>query len=473
MRNKYLLIIVFIISVFIPLRNCFAQTAEPVEIEAKKKPTPVYPIFQNWSGDLTFKYKGRHEEGVGGSDQDISESLKVRYGNEYQNKISAYFHGKLRLDMDDTSSFFRSIDDTYDTSLRGNLYELYSVIKDVGFIDSVKIGRQYSYEVEDLHFDGINLTFSPFKNFRFSSFAGIPVYFSESSSDGDWIGGLSAEVKPLKNSTLKFDYTASSDNNDDIGEHDDSLVILSIWQRIKPWWNLYGRYSRLDSVSRDVQLISSWNFPSINLDVQFSYYKQPQLLDNSTVEFDEFVPIMGGYEPYDQYTIDVYKGIADHMGVNFGISLRELKDESDERSFNHDYERYYLTFSLYDLPIKGLSFSVTGEDYETSGDDVQSLSFDTTYEIKRNFKISGGTYYSLFKYDSSIAPGLTRSSDILDNEFSLANSLSREERDNVRSYYLKAKKKIFGRWEISGKYEFEKFNTNTFHTLETALKLKF
>lgn len=473
MNNKYFIILVAILPVFILSRYTFSQTLLDDKTEYTQESNPANSVLNDLSGDFSIKYKGRRAQDEKGSDQDFSESLRLRYGKAYEDKITGYLHGTLRQDLDDPSSFFRSIDDTYGSSIRGYLYEFYSVIKDVGFVNSIKIGRQYSNEVEDMHFDGLNLTFTPFKNVRLSSYGGKPVYFYESGSDGDWIGGLSAEVKPLKNSTVRVDYISSADNNSDFGNHHDNLLIFSLRQIIKPWWNIYGRYSTIDSVSRDIQLTSSWNFPSINLDVQFAYYKQPQTLNEFTVEFDEFVPLMGGYEPYDQYTFDIYKGLGNHMGVNVGLSFRELKDESDESSFNHDYQRYYISYSLFDLFIKGLTISATAEDYESSGDDVQTLSFDTTYKIKKNLRVSLGTYYSLFKYDTSVAPELIRTDNITNNQFLSTDSLTELERDNVRSYYIKAKKKLFDRWELSGDYEFEMYDNDTFHTVKTQLKLKF
>lgn len=466
------MIVIVVLSIFIPVRNTFSQTLQSDDGYSEQS-YDIDDLLEKLSGDITFKYKGRNAEGENGSDQDFRESLKVRYGDAYNDKVAAYLYGTLRQDLEDPGSSFSSIDDTYDKSIRGYLYEAYGVVNDLRVVDNVKIGRQYANEVEDLHFDGVNLTFKPVKNVRISSYGGVPVYFYESSSDGDWLAGLSAEITPLKSSTLRLDYIASSDNNSDFGDHHDNLFIFSAWQNIKPWWNVYGRYSMIDSISRDVQLISTWNFNSINLDVQFSFYRQPQTLDDFTVEFDEFVSLVGGYQPFDQYTLDIYKGLGQHMGVNVGASLRELKDESDESSFNHDYDRYYITYSVFDLLLKGLAFSATAESFESGGDDVQSLSFDITYKIKKSLKVSVGTYYSLYKYDTSIAPELVRSDDITDKQFLLAEPLTDMERDNVRSYYLKAKKRIFDRWEVNGKYEFENYDSEIFHTVEAALKLKF
>ena len=469
---KYIFIVLFAFSLISPAKILFSQVVDDKNVEYNS-PAAMKDIFSEFSGSLKMRYKGRFLEGEDGSDQDFYESLRLNYGDPSSDKFSAVFFGTLREDLEDPSSMFRSIDDTHDITLRGYLYEFYANVKLSGLIDNVKIGRQYLYDVENLHFDGIHLSLKPFKNVRFTAYGGIPVHFFESSSDGDWISGVSAEIKPLEHSTLRFDYISTSDNNIDIGDHHDNLLIFSVWQNIKQWWNVFGRYSMLDSVSRDFQIRSSWNFSSIDLDIQFSYYKQAQRLDNYTIEFDEFVPLMGGYEPYDQYTMDIYKGIGDHLGVNMGFSFRELADESDERQFNHDYERYYLTFTVFDFPVKGLTLSVTGDDYETAGDDVQSLSFDATKNFNKRLKISVGSYYSLYKFDNSTAPVLTRTGNLLTNRFLVNGSINETERDNVRSYYLKIKKKLFDRWEITGKYELEKFDSDTFHTVETGLKLNF
>lgn len=472
MKNRCFLIVIIIIPLFIPVKKSYSQISEE---EAKYYPETTLSnnILSGFSGSTTLRYRGRFLEGEDGSDHDFYESLSLNYGNSSDDKISGRFYGTLREDIEDPSSQFRSIDDTYNKSIRGYIYELYSSVNNIGVVENVKIGRQYLDNAENLHLDGLHLSFKPFKNVRLASYGGIPVHFFESSSDGDWISGVSAETKPLENSTIRLDYIFTADNSADLGEHQDNLLILSAWQRIFTWWSVFGRYSKLDSISRDAQFRSSWNFPSANLDIQFSYYKQPQLLDDFTIEFDEFVPIIGGYEPYDQYTLDIYKGIGQYIGINLGGSLRELKDESDERAFNHDYERYYLTCSIFNYPIKGLTSSITGEDYETAGDDVQSLSFDVSKDFNKRLKISLGTYYTLYKFDNSAAPELISSDNLSTNQFLLDEPLKETERDNVRSYYIKVKKKISDRWEISGKYELERFDSDTFHTIETGLRLKF
>ncbi len=472
MKNRYFFIVIVLILILIPIRSSVSQTV-PDETENGQNSGLLNDILNDVSGGLTLRYRGRSAEGERGSDQDFRETLRLNYGQLQSDKISAYMHGSLRQDIDDPGALFSSIDDTHDSSVRGYLYEFYGNVTDIGFVENAKIGRQYLNEVENIHFDGAHLSMKPVKNARFSAYGGMPVYFHESDSDGDWLAGIAAEFNPFKDTAGRLDYIVSNDDSDEIGDHHDNLFIASAWQNIRPWWRVFGRYSAIDSVSRDVQLRSMWNFQSINLDVMFSYYKQPQTLDGFTVEFNEFNPIIGGYQPYDQYLLDIYKGIGQHMGVNFGATIRELKDESDEGSFNHDYERYYFTWSVFDFPIKGLSASITGEDFASAGDDVQSLSFDVSKDFNKKLKISLGTYYSLFKFDSTVAPELFNANSITGNQFLLDKELAESERDNVRSYYIRVKTKLFDRWELSGRYELENYDSDIFHTVQTALKLKF
>lgn len=450
-------------------RCAAAQTTYRNDAEGARGAIPV----DKFSGDISMRFKGRHKEGGDGSDVDIYESLRLNYGSSRSDKMSGFLFGSLREDIDDPGSVFRSIDDTYDKTIHGRLYELYGHVRDVGVVEDVRVGRQYLNDVEDLHFDGVHVGFRPFKGVRMASYGGIPVHLFESSSDGDWIAGASAEYKPVDGSAIRLDYISSNDDGKGSADSHDNLVVLSAWHRVRPWWNMYARYSRLDSLSRDVRIRSSWNFTDINLDVQLSYYKQAQLLDEFTIEFDEFVPLLNGYEPYDQYTVDVYKGMGANMGISLGVSLRELKDESGEGAFNHDYERYYVTYSVYDYPVKGVTVSVTGEDYETAGDDVQSLSLDISKDIDGGMKVSLGTYYSLYKFDTSIASELIRRDDLTNNRFFSDAALKEGERDNVRSYYIKVKREIYNRWEITGKYEIERFDSDTYHTVTTGLRLRF
>lgn len=394
----------------------------------------------------------------GETDNDFYQYLNLRFGDERKDKITANLYGTLRENFEKEGGSFASIDDTYQKTLTGRLYELYADIKDVGIIDKTRIGRQYLYDVEPLHFDGVKLVFEniPFTQkiggrVRFTAYGGVPVHLFESQPDGDFIAGAASEVIPIDGTRLRLDYIHVNDNNKTVGNHEDNLYVLSAWQYVAEWWDIFGRYSLINGQGRDARIRSVWSFPEIDLDIRFSFFRQLKTLDDFSIEFDEYSFLMGSYFAFSQYTFDVYKGLGKYLGIDIGASIRDMDDNDREGSFNHEFNRYYVTLLTHDYPFKGTSFSITGEEDRTSDDIVRTFGVDARQKFDKGLSFGIGTYYALYKFDF----------------------LTETERDNVRTVYSNMKWKLSKRWEVSVDYEVEFFDAETYHIVDTSLKFIF
>ncbi|MGR3319482.1 MAG: hypothetical protein ACUZ8O_13520, partial [Candidatus Anammoxibacter sp.] len=134
MRNRYLLVVIIIIPLFIPVKECYSQIyKEGAGYNSGADSSKNF--LSEFSGDITLRYKGRFFEGDDGSDQDFYQSLRLNYSDPLQDKVSGYFHGSMREDLEDPSSLFRSIDDTHDKTLRGYLYEFYGIVNGIGILE--------------------------------------------------------------------------------------------------------------------------------------------------------------------------------------------------------------------------------------------------------------------------------------------------------------------------------------------------
>lgn len=433
--------------------------------------------FDSFEGDFTLRYRLQKLEN-GRSDIDLYQYLSLSLGDLEKDKLAWYYYGTMREDLDGSNSDsvtkekinrlifprtpvennpvvssnpFFSIDESIEDGFIARSYELYVDVTLVPLLKNLRVGRQYMREIENLHFDGLKLEFDDFKELRFGMFGGKPVHFYETSGSGDYLAGAFAEYSPVTGSRLKMDYSYVNDNSDDFSGHGDNFFAFSLRQNIKGWWNIFAKLTMLDSNGRDAELRSTWVFPEHDFDVNISYFKQLNTLEDLTIEFDEFNAITGDYLPYSQYSFNLYKGLHKNVGVGLGVNIRELNEEKDEGSFNHEFDMYYVTLSLHDLPFKGTSIDITGDHYDTDDDDTRSIGIDIDQKLGEKTTISTGTYYSLFKFDS----------------------MSGSERDNVRVYFLDTKYEITGNLGFSMDYEFERTGQESFHTVETALKYEF
>ncbi|HLG31146.1 MAG TPA: hypothetical protein VI387_13135, partial [Candidatus Brocadiales bacterium] len=143
-------------------------------------------LLSNLHGYVRTKYRFRSLEG-NGTDNDFYQYLNLHLGDERKDRLTANLYGTLRENFEKERGVFASIDDTYQKTLTGRLYELYANVKNVGMIDNTRIGRQYLYDVEPLHFDGVKLDFkglSALGGLRFIAYGGVPVHLFESQPDG-------------------------------------------------------------------------------------------------------------------------------------------------------------------------------------------------------------------------------------------------------------------------------------------------
>jgi hypothetical protein len=132
--------------------------------------------------------------------------------------------------------------------------------------------------------------------------------------------------------------------------------------------------------------------------------------------------------------------------------MRDLVEDTTETNFNHEYERYFLTFSVYDFWLEDTEFSVTGEQW-SSDDDVRTLGFEAEKKFSKSFEVKAGSYYSLFKYDY----------------------YTEEERDDVRTAFVELEFKPDWKKNVAFeiRYEAEDDDFDVYHTLKTGIKYNF
>lgn len=419
---------------------------------------PAHGINENdleLHGYAQLKYRVRWSENE--TDQDIYEYISMYAGDETTDKVSASIYGRMSGDIDgrretDAYSEFREITDTYDDNINGRLYHAYLTIRELGTLSRVRFGRQEVYSGETLYFDGVKIDSKEIRDFlSISLYGGVPVHLYESSSSGDYLWGSGIEVKPRDGTLLRLDSIYVEDDSEIWGDHNDELFILSGWQDITKNARIYGKYSFLEKKERDAQLGCFIDIPEHHLTIEGSYFRQLEELRDFSLEFSPYYPVAGSYLPFEQYDVNVNKRICQNFGVGAGATIRELIDTAQETTYNHAFQRYYLSGSIYDLPVKGLNFTVTLDDWGTSIDDIRTVGLNGEYVLKKGWKLKAGSYYSLYKYDYYTG----------------------EENDDVRTAYIETTKKLSKNMDWKLRYEAEDDDFNVYHTVETSVKYNF
>src|SRR4029078_776739 len=132
-----------------------------------------------------------------------------------------------------------------------------------------------------------------------------------------------------------------------------------------------------------------------------------------------------------------------HTVVDAGFDLRRVSESEDVGEFNRNWQRCYATATFSDVAAKGLAFSLTADRWDDSSRDINTFGADVSYAVEKQWRASVGTYFSMYKYDF----------------------LELDERDDVRTYYLRTTYDLTARTELEFLYEFEDADLDTFQTL--------
>jgi len=423
------------------------------------------------TGSLASRYRFRN--GPGESDSDIYELLTLDVGDKERQPITGHLDARVAADFTPRnkngvqSDIFTGLVDTYSSAVDTQLYSAYADFNKLKGLELLRVGRQFTYDTpEILEFDGVRVDTDSWcgaNELKFSFYGGASVHTYESSAKGDTLAGAAVEAKPWNQARLRLDYVHADDNFSDQGtqstdlvdqslhpthstRHDD-VVSLSFWQTLRsPNLQLQAEVSQIDGKARDAMLRTLYNNEDSRLQVSSSYQAWFRQDARLTTEFDYFFDTLAGEEPYHNANLSVNKGWTDNFWTEGGVTLRRLMQGAQAQIFNHEFDDYYATLQLRDLPVKGLTFSVTGSRWDGKGEapNTNELGGEIAYACKRKFQSAIGTDYSLYKYDL----------------------FTSKEDDQVRTYYLKQRWRPTPWASLDVKFEHEislytKFNTAT------------
>jgi hypothetical protein len=362
--------------------------------------------------------------------------------------VTGYFLGRAGWDMDgaepDTSPFF-SLDDTWGDDVTGYVYEAYADLHRTGGFALVRAGRQTVFETPEFAaFDGLRIETETFgaARWQFGAYGGVSSHLYESSADGDWTAGGFAQVRPWGGGRLRFDYMHLEDEAR-LG-HEDDLLGLGWWQQLGEHWTAEAQYTRIEDRDRDVRGHLRATLPEEDFTASLSYLQLLTTQRDLVLELDPFHDALRDYFPFWQATAIVTKGLQQRYDLTVGFDLRRVSDDADVGEFNRDYERYYGTIGADDFLLQSLRVSATADFWSSGDQDVQSWGLDLSQRIgDKDWLISAGTYYALYKYDLFL----------------------NRESDDVRTYYGRLRHRIDESWTVKLSYEYEDNDFDGFHFL--------
>lgn len=428
-------------------------------------PSQAFGELPSYSGNLTNRYTLRTTGGQ--SDNDLESIASLDIGNPTFDRFSAALEGGGIFDLDGQNSdtTFSSINDTFSDKAVGRLYYAYMDMRHTKPVELLRVGRQHRYEFESLYFDGATIETIPFYGVVLSAFGGVPVHLYETQigfDPGDWTSGGALQWNPVADVRFRFDYAHIRDDNEGPragqGDFEDDLMAASLWADITDKIDAFAQFTTFSDEVRDVQAASTFRLPKQDFSLQVNAYRLLTGYDIRVTDWDAF-RFVGTYQPYTEFGLTATKGLGKKFAVDGGVAVRFLDDKQTASTFNHGFERVFVSLSSKNFLTPGLLLSAT-TDYYHGEDNVlkdNSLggSFSASYSSKRlvnnRLKLKGGTAFYLYRYNLSAG----------------------DESDNVQTYFTSIEGKVTKKMTLKGAYEFEDNDFNNFHSLTTTASWDF
>jgi hypothetical protein len=282
-------------------------------------------------------------------------------------------------------------------------------------------------------------------------------HFEIDHAEGDdTVGGAGLDIAAGQSTGISIDYLAINDKRDylELKDVHDKLLSLKIWQRFTPSIKATALYRHQNSEARDLTLRLLGTFPAAGTEFSANYLRQFNTQEAQSTPLSPFVDVVGPSEPFQTTEIKVRQFIGKSYAVDLLFAKRDLIGDAVAGAFNREYTRAAAGFDVLDLFIRNLTLSLTGDQWKSEERSSTAAGADIGYAFGRKSeasKINAGTYYSLYKYDSS---------------------LQAKEKDDVRTYYLTMKVPVVKQVALSLSYEFER-SLEDYQTIKAGVRYDF
>jgi len=340
-------------------------------------------------------------------DQDFFEILGV--DGELNSGVSFAFLGKYAKDLDGTASgsiFQDYLDVSSDDRQRFDAFYAFVEKRDLLPGVDVRLGRQYAYGAETVHFDGLWLRADRLLRNWFSMevFGGSIVQLY-SDLDQDGVGGVNLEFHPTRDLALYVDSVFYRENSFE----------GSVYWRPMEGVKANSRISFINDHTKEFSVDLIGTCPVTDTTVGINVYRRFKIAASTEDDFiyDYTFSVGDGLKQdikrlylgreigYVEFTISVSQPIPHQEGLSVfaRYTNRQLTHDSEEDLYNTDFQRWTLGFSLNDWwVLKGTHLSVGYSHWREDRDflyeaESKSVFADLSQEIGEKWELGGGFYY--------------------------------------------------------------------------------
>lgn len=425
---------------------------EPPPPERRPVVAPVEPpLGVPVHGSWWLRYRARH--GGGATDQDVVGRLQVDVGSASDDPVTGHLRarGFWNADGRRRDDPFPGLDHSFGDEWNGRLFAAHVDVHRQGPVELLRMGRQDLDETPTtLQFDGARLD-----SVRFGgaikawamAYGGVPVHQFEERRRGDLVVGVAGGFQPWGGGRVRLDAMHLEDEFLAIDREDD-LLSVHWWQRLGDL-QLHGLHTWLDGQPRDLQLGGRGEL--LGCQWTLDYRELVTTQRQQVTELDPFSLIGFEYSPYRQVSAVLRRDLAEGLDVGLAGDLRRLRDEADQRAFNREFERLTIDAAWRDVLVDGLSLSIAGSYWNSSGEAFRTVTGEIAYRPDASLRLAVGTGYDLFLFDVFEA----------------------RERVHVRSYHARVERRLGDAVRLDAGYELQRDDLDEFHLFRVGMTWTF
>ncbi len=346
-----------------------------------------------FSGNLHSTLTSRRSDSR--DDLDIYEFLSLKFDDIIKDRVDGAFsmswhedlNGKIRLSGMESYDPFIDLDAA--AGVRFRYYTGYLDFKELGFEESrLRVGRQFLETIDYAHFDGASYQFSPIDPLEITLFGGRPItYFSSTRGDAFYGSNIQYRFSPHTKAALRY-YRYDADS------FEDDLAAAELWHRFMPALQTHLEFSLLDGDPYLLQSDWAGRIDSIDLDALVQIVHLFESINDHTVNFNPYFPLLNGYEPFTHGSLFVSKGVNPWMSLTAGFDIREIESVNNPVTgfTNPDFVRYTAGAEFY--PVDCITLSINGEFWDVdSGDEFTGITGELEYHPAPDWELSAGVDY--------------------------------------------------------------------------------
>jgi len=232
-------------------------------------------------------------------------------------------------------------------------------------------------------------------------------------------------------------------------DRQDDLLGLRWWQAFGDV-QLHGLHTWRDGQERDLQVTGLSSLAEM-VDLRVAYRELLSTQRRQVTDIDPYFVIASDYVPYRQIEASLTRELLPTVTASLGVDVRRLSDRSEERTFNREFEHYYADLTWSDVAVQGLSMTVVGNLWHSSGESFRAVTGELAYRPDKSLRMALGAGYDLFQYDL----------------------LQDRERLHVRSIYLRVDRRCDGGLRIDGGYELQRDDFDEFYVFRLGVTWTF